>query len=339
MDNFAFVLHPINTKADVAKKYKFLRYFPESFINFISRYFPPAYLSHITGIRSAANGKQIEGWFVGCPLTTRRMMTIPVEEAYHKIAQACRLGQRMGAKIIGLGAFTSSVGDAGISISRMLDTPITTGNSYTVAATVQAIIDAARLEGYRLEEAVAAVVGATGSIGQACVKKLSPLVKEIILIGRSDERLAAVQRLSTQFGAKRVRWATTCNALADAQLIITATNARQGFIESSHLSSGAIICDVARPFNVTADVRHHRKDVRVINGGMIEIPGKVDFRFDFGLPPRMAYACMAETMVLALEGRYESYTIGRDISVDQIDEISHLAELHGFRVQINQWAS
>ena len=336
MDNFAFVLHPIDTKADVAKKYKILQFFPESFINYISRYFPPTYLSHITGIRSAASGKQIEGWLIGCPLTARRMMTIPVEDAYNKIIQTCRLGQVSRAKIIGLGAFTASVGDAGVSISRMLDIPVTTGNSYTVAATVQAIIDEAIIEGYCLEDAVLAVVGATGSIGKACVKKLSPLVKEIILIGPSEKRLAEVECLSTQFGAKRVRSAVNCIALTDAQLIITAANARQAVIESSHLSSGALICDVARPFNVTADVRNHRKDIRVINGGMIEVPGEVDFRFNFGLPPRMAFACMAETMILALEGRYESYTIGRDISVERVDEISHLAKLHGFRVHINQ---
>ena len=336
MDNFAFVLHPVDTRADVAKKYKILRFFPESFIHFISRYFPATYLSHITGIRSAENGKEIEGWFVGCPLTTQRMMSIPVDEAYSKICQACRLGKQRGAKIVGLGAFTSSVGDAGVTVSRMLDMPVTTGNSYTVAATLQAITDAARMEKYRLKDAVAAVVGATGSIGIACVKKLSPLVKEIILIGRSEKRLAAVKCAATQCGAKRVRCAVTYEALTDAQLIVAATNAGQGFIESSHLSTGAIICDVARPFNVTADVRNHRKDIRVINGGMIEVPGKVDFRFNFGLPPQMAFACMAETMILALEGRYESYTLGRDITVGQVDEMARLAEIHGFRVRINQ---
>ena len=29
--------------------------------------------------------------------------------------------------------------------------------------------------------------------------------------------------------------------------------------------------------------------------------GHVDFGFDFGFPPRCAYACMSETMMLALE--------------------------------------
>jgi fatty aldehyde-generating acyl-ACP reductase len=41
---------------------------------------------------------------------------------------------------------------------------------------------------------------------------------------------------------------------------------------------------------------------------------------------------MAEAMILALEGRYESYTLGRDITVEQVEEIASLAEKHGFRL-------
>jgi hypothetical protein len=65
---------------------------------------------------------------------------------------------------------------------------------------------------------------------------------------------------------------------------------------------------------------------------MVEVPGQVDFHFDFGFPPRMAYACMAETMVLALEGRYESFTLGKEIKIERVKEIAALAERHGFRL-------
>jgi hypothetical protein len=58
----------------------------------------------------------------------------------------------------------------------------------------------------------------------------------------------------------------------------------------------------------------------------------VDFGFDFGFPPGMAYACMAETMILALEGRYESYTLGKDITLPQVEGIARLATKHGFSV-------
>jgi hypothetical protein len=40
---------------------------------------------------------------------------------------------------------------------------------------------------------------------------------------------------------------------------------------------------------------------------------------------------MAETMILALEGRYEHFSLGRDISLKQVDEMAQLAAKHGFR--------
>jgi hypothetical protein len=58
----------------------------------------------------------------------------------------------------------------------------------------------------------------------------------------------------------------------------------------------------------------------------------VNFNFDFGFPPGEAYACMAETMALVLEGRLESYSLGKSISRQRIDEITAIAKKHGFRL-------
>jgi fatty aldehyde-generating acyl-ACP reductase len=75
-----------------------------------------------------------------------------------------------------------------------------------------------------------------------------------------------------------------------------------------------------------------RKDVLVIEGGVVEVPGDVNFNFNFGFPPGTAYACMAETMILALEKRYVSYTLGRDLTIEQVEEIDRLAKKHGFKL-------
>ena len=37
-------------------------------------------------------------------------------------------------------------------------------------------------------------------------------------------------------------------------------------------------------------------------------------------------------MVLAMEGRYECYSLGREISLDRVEEIAGLAQKHGFRL-------
>ena len=55
-----------------------------------------------------------------------------------------------------------------------------------------------------------------------------------------------------------------------------------------------------------------RPDVLVIESGEIELPTKVKGMKSIGLPPNVIYACLAETIVLALEGRFEVFTVGRD---------------------------
>lgn len=89
---------------------------------------------------------------------------------------------------------------------------------------------------------------------------------------------------------------------------------------------------MARPRDVSKQVAAVRDDVLIIEGGIVEVPGNVDFHFNFGYPPGTSYACMAETMILALEGRLENFTLGRDLTVSQVEEISQLARKHGFKL-------
>ena len=103
-------------------------------------------------------------------------------------------------------------------------------------------------------------------------------------------------------------------------------------IHPEDLKPGAVVCDVARPRDVSARVAQARDDVLVIEGGVVEVPGDVEFNFNFGFPPKTAYACMAETMVLALEKRFENFSLGREMTVCQVDEISALAAKHGFKL-------
>jgi fatty aldehyde-generating acyl-ACP reductase len=312
MDNFAFIIHPIDPKRDVERKFPLLgRLLPVSAINFLCRFFPPVYISHITGIRSAATGKEIEGWFVACPLTPARMMELPTPVVYNKIVQTGRMAEKLGARLLGLGAFTAVVGDAGLTVASQFSIPVTSGDSYTVAVAVQAIREAARRMDISWPQATAAVVGATGTIGRLCAQLLVAGVSRLILVSRNMAVLEEVAELSRQRGSAQVETTTEIAAIRQADLVLTVTSAVGTIIEARHLKTGAVVCDVSRPRDISRQVVEERDDVLVIEGGIVEVPGEVDFNFDFGFPPGMAYACMAETMILALEGRYESYTLGR----------------------------
>lgn len=332
-DTFAFIIHPIDPKKDVSRKWPWLgKVLTQRQVDFLSLFFPPVYISEITGIRSTSTGRELRGWFIACPFTPHRMMTLPVQRVYNKIIACGRMAERLGARLVGLGAYTSVVGDAGVTIARALDVPVTTGDSYTVAMAVEAVREAARLMEIPLETARAAVVGATGTIGGVCAELLAEEVAELTLVGRRPDALEAVRERCQEGARARLHTSTDLGSIYQADLVLTVTSAIEAVIEPEHLKPGSVVCDVARPRDVSKRVAALRDDVLVIEGGMVAVPGEVDFHFDFGFPPRMAYACMAETMALALEGRYEDFSLGKQITRGQVREIAAIAGRHGFRL-------
>jgi predicted amino acid dehydrogenase len=333
MDTFAFIIHPIDPKRDVSRKFPLLgRIFNSRQINFLSTFFPPIKLSIIRGVTSAATGKQVSGFLIACPLTADRMLELPEKITYNKIVQTGRLAERLGAKILGLGAYTSVIGDGGITVSKALEVPVTTGDAYTISIAVQAVCEAARVIGVELKNATAAVVGATGAIGQVCSAMLASQVSELYLIGRTPGKLEYLQDQFPDGAEAELIYSVDVKDIKQAQLILSVSSAAQAIIRPEYLRPGSVVCDVARPRDVAAQVAEMRQDVLVIDGGMVEVPGQVAFNFDFGLPPGKAYACMAETMALALEGRFEDYTIGKNISFQRVEEITRIAEKHGFKL-------
>jgi fatty aldehyde-generating acyl-ACP reductase len=333
MDSFAFIIHPIDPKRDVSRKFPFLgKVLSERQIDFFSTFFPPVYLSEIEGITSQATGKHIKGWFIACPYTPRRMMALPERTVYRKIIQTGRMAEKLGANILGLGAYTSVVGDAGVTIANVLDIPVTTGDSLTIAMAVQAIREAARVMDIKMENATVAIVGATGAIGCVCAELLAGEAAQILLLARDEDKLAVLRdRLQGKSRGELVI-STKMDVLKDAQLILTVTSSIHDVIRPEHLQPGSVVCDVARPRDVSAMVAAVRDDILVIDGGMVDVPGPVNFHFNFGFPDGKAYACMAETIALALEGRFEDYTIGRDITLERVQDITAIADKHGFRM-------
>jgi predicted amino acid dehydrogenase len=333
MQRFAFVIHPIDVRRDVGKKIPIARYLPEIVVASGIRHMSPRVMSHITGIRSEGTGQEAEGWFIGCPLTPRQLLTMPVETVYKKLVECGRIAEDLGAGILGLGALTSVVGDGGKTIAERLNIAVTTGNSYTVATAVEGAMRGAQLMGTPLPTASVAVVGATGSIGKTCATLLARECRRLTLVGRDVTRLEPIADALASCKAEVRISRDIADGLREADVVVTVTSAVDAIILPEHLKRGAVVCDVARPRDVSMRVARERHDVLVIEGGLVAVPGPdLDFHFDFGFPPRMAYACMSETMLLALDGRYESYTLGKEVSVGQVEEMWDLAGKHGFRL-------
>lgn len=330
MHKFGFIIHPIEYE-DVSRKFKVMQKFPKWVVEGFTRFLPPMKVSEITGVRSKY--AETEGWFVAVPLTSEQMLKLPEDYVLKKIIKAVKIAENLGAEIVGLGAMTSVVGDAGITIAKNSNIAVTTGNSYTVATAIEGAIKAAELMGKDVRDSHVVVIGATGSIGKVCAEILSRDAKYMTLVARNKEKLQNFRDyLMQKTGMSAHITSDVKEALEDADIIITVTSAVDTVIKPEYLKPGAVVCDVARPRDVSKEVADKRDDVLVIEGGVVEVPGDVDFHFNFGFPPKTSYACMAETMILAMEGRIENYSLGRDLTVEQVDEIARLAKKHGFKL-------
>jgi len=336
---FAFVIHPTSLD-DV------VRYEPgavgkgAAIIGKIMEWMPAYASVHVTGVRTI-DGRETEGWFVAAPYMPDAMLALPRETVYTKILDAIKIGADLGAEIVGLGAFTGVVGDAGITISERSPIPVTTGNSLTIAAGVASLLRGAREMEVDLAAATAVVIGATGSIGSACVELIAPHVSEVVLVARNRTRLEKLAvELRERLSCRLTISTDVRDAVSRGHLVLTATTSTQELIEPRDLQTGAVVCELSLPHDVGRRVAVERPDVLVTEGGNIRVPGMPRFArvrepgrdFDLGLPPRTALACMSETMVLALENRREHYTLGRGIDLAKVREIEALATRAGFEL-------
>jgi predicted amino acid dehydrogenase len=157
-------------------------------------------------------------------------------------------------------------------------------------------------------------------------------VGELNLFGRDFHKLQILESAIRKTTGKDPIISTDLQNLRNVKVIITVSSAIQAIIHPNDLQPGSVICDVARPRDVAASVAQKRNDVFVFDGGTLDVPGDVNFNFDFGFPQGKAYACMAETIALTLEGRFEDYTLGKQITRDRVDEITTIATKHGFKL-------
>jgi fatty aldehyde-generating acyl-ACP reductase len=337
MAKFCFVIHPLSFE-DVVRYEPGARGKGRPIIAKILEWMPAYAAAHVTGIRTP-DGRETEGWFVAAPLLPEQMLAFPREQVYDRILKAIAIGTELGAEVAGLGAFTGVVGDGGVTIAERAPIPVTTGNSLTIAAGVRSLFRGADEMGIDPRATTAVVVGATGSIGGACVELIAPHVGEVILVARNETRLRKFHESLRETLPCPSSYTTDISAaVRRADLVLTATTSTQDVIEPEDLRTGAVVCELSLPHDVSRRVAAERPDVLVVEGGNMRVPGAMKWwrvrepgsEFDMGLPAGTALACMSETMVLALENRCEPFTLGRGIDVAKVREIDALAERDGF---------
>jgi len=334
--SFGFVVHPPSLR-NVRKAIPAMRYVPDGLVVSLIRYQQPYLISRVRKVSSVL-GHEVQGFFVVCPLLPKQMLELETEFVLGRIVGAGRIAERLGAGILGLGGYTSIVGDKGRTVASRLSIAVTSGSAMTAWSAVEAIRRLAEQRGVDPGRSTLAVIGASGSIGSLCTKVLAPSVQRVIINARHQDRLERLRDELVKSSPAEVRVEMDAHkAVGAADLIITTTSAPDALFTLEELRPGSIVADVSVPKNISK-VEHSRDDVTVVDGGRVKLPGKPEFSVDIGLSRGVVYACMAETMALALEGRLENFSLGDNISPAKVEEIGRIGRKHGFDVWLGESA-
>ena len=111
-----------------------------------------------------------------------------------------------------------------------------------------------------------------------------------------------------------------------ADLVVLLTSSSDSLLESEHLKSGAVVLDDTVPRNTDPALLITRPDVLIVDGGARRCQRHHAFAAAaIGLPRGLAYACLAETMLLALDEHEGHFAIGA-ATVDQAERMVALAD-------------
>ena len=339
MDKFAFIGHPI----DLNHLYSLLgrwgalaKRMPRQMLYNLLLKAPPYKYCDVQNVRSL-RGAVASGFAIILPLLPQQVAFLPEDAVIEKVIQAVKLAERLGAKMAVLGGFTSIVGNEGEAVSKEVGIRVTSGNTYTACLAIEGIEKAAKLMELNLREATMAVIGATGDIGSICTKVFSKKARKINIVARNEKRLNEFADSLRDYGASLVEvYKHTKDAVKDADIVLTVTSAVSVLIDSEDLRPGSIVCDVAIPANIAKEIVNMRNDVLVFEGGLAKPPFIEDIRdrkYQRVLPPDSVYGCLSEGILLALEGRFENYSLGRgNITEERINEMFNIEKKHGFSV-------
>lgn len=339
----AFLIHPYSlsiVRKNLLDFYPFLKPF-KSLIRFIPDYLLKVRYSNLPAhkflvLEQIPFGDGTHIHFIGIMIPFFPENFILSEEmALQKIKSGVKLAIKNGAKIVGLGGFTSIVGNQGMDIHKSVNIPITSGNTLTAALCIEGITRACSRLSLEPGGLNLCIIGATGDIGSASARALSKYFKRIILCSRKISNEDAITKeLRLQFPNK-ISVATDFSfALKESDVVLLATSAPGVIIDPVDLKSGSIVCDVALPHNISRDIRNKRKDVFVFDGGMATAPAFSlikDPKWKALFPHNAIFGCLAELFLLALGNMPVNFSIGRgNITQSKIDDILRLFKKFNF---------
>jgi len=247
---------------------------------------PPSLIENICELLSPQNfidfelnsktKKAISGAGIFIPLTMRQMIMLEEEIIMRKIISACKIAQRLGAKLVTLGGAASMVGNEALDIAKKVDIPITSAKNYIASLAVDGILKACEMLDIEPKKSSVAIIGgATSSLGNVCSRILANHFGQILLaekfedINMVDELLNNVK--STD--AKIIFRKYVSEITKEADVILVPIFAPGVDFNIKELKSGSVLCDAVAPFYIGRSVRSQKRYLS-IRGSMVQVARK-----------------------------------------------------------------
>jgi acetylornithine/succinyldiaminopimelate/putrescine aminotransferase/predicted amino acid dehydrogenase len=317
--------------------------------------------------------RKVRGALVFSPITAESMIRLPKIEKEKLLDEYISIATQCGAKLIGLGAYTSVISRGGSSlVNKYSNLQFTTGNGLTSIAIAGQFKEIYKHQ----EDSRIAVIGSRGSVGRALTSEIFGYVSKITLVGRKNTSLASYQdfiyeliesvarrtdyfqpysltalikkqvserwkkekifeKLCGDKGTARISVRDDIEAcIRESDYIVSCTSEGKAFLDDSRLKKTAFVLDGGRPFDF---LRSSKSNAKIIEAGLVVQPhGKAYGDCNLAIDDsKENLACFSETILLAFSEIRSNYSIGKKIDLNEIDKLSNLSQHYGYLASLS----
>ncbi|WP_051760210.1 hybrid non-ribosomal peptide synthetase/type I polyketide synthase [Herbidospora cretacea] len=199
--------------------------------------------------------------FVCLPLFADELATTPDLAA--RTAEAVEHAAALGARTVSLAGMIPSLTGYGFDVTRRTGVPVTTGHAATAVSVVLTVRKA--LAGRSLRDLTVAFVG-LGSIGRSALGLL-------LTVEDPPRRLLLCDDAAPLDGLHPGAERCAVDRVHEADLIVAAVSGHEVVIDVDRLRPGTIVVDDSFPHCFDVARARARRDVTVVGGGLLSMPG------------------------------------------------------------------
>lgn len=305
---FAFLVHLRSYREDLRQVARPLGWLPDRFYHgaLSRRPLRPFVWSEV---KVGSGPEETSGSIIMIPYSGKQLLD-QSRQMMPVIRDAIGLAVGRGAEMIGLGGLISPVTLGGKLVAGAKGYHVTNGNAFTAVTVfrqLQSII-----HDFDRRRPTVAIVGATGSVGSLVCRLLTAYGchANLVLIARNSRKLEKLSDEITPMNG-HTGISTQISDVHQADIVLLVTSDSGSLLQPLHLRRNCILLDATQPRNASGAILTQRPDVRMLDGGLVSIPSLQTNKVGrLGLPCGVSFACMAETILLAMSGYRADFSIG-----------------------------